>query len=503
MTFSVRVGIYVVYYICIDRGVYATVRSTSNKGLAYLKIFNFFRKGGTIMSRENTFRLLVVCLVLLLLDTPVAGEVITVEKDGSGDYTTIGEAVAAAESTDTIVVGPGVYPEELYVECSVTIVSSDGPEVTIIDGEGTHRVFLFLMPNAIDVRGFTITNGFADNNGGAVRVDLGADVTMQNCIFSNNVSNYAGAAIFMRNSGSSLYLTDCEFIDNYGKETGAISTMEPTLLRVDRCLFTGNRTDLRSACMYIWGATADISNSVFFDNSSGDVSGGIAFSAGNGSVWNNTFYKNESPNYATIYTSSSDVVIWGNIIAGDTKGYGLCAPDYIDHTCNLFWNNKKGDLVPGLDPDPTEIFDNPLFCRPGKWDLSIAYDSPAAPENNDCGILIGALEPACRLRPGPSEETTVYAALEEPTLHQNSPNPFNPSTRIAFFLPEPAHVTIDIYDVQGRLVSRLVDGLVPRGEQVVDWNGDNSFGRPVGSGVYFCRLTTGREVLTRKMLLLR
>jgi hypothetical protein len=468
------------------------------------------------MSRESTFRLLVVFLVLLFLHTPAQSKTIRVEQDGSGDYTTIGEALDAVQGVwNTIVVGPGVYPEELYVECSVTIVSSDGPEVTIIDGEGTHRIMIFQTPQEtkgnkikevnVGIEGFTISNGFADNNGGAVRVTYDSHVTMNNCIFRDNVSNYAGAAIFMRNSGSSLLLTDCEFIDNYGHETGAISIMESTLLDIDRCAFIGNHTDIRSACIYIWdGPTANISNSVFINNSSNNISGGIGYSGPTyGSVLNNTFYGNDSPGTATLYVATGGVTVSGNIIAGEKSGYGFLAPDYISHTCNLFWDNAEGDLYPDLDPDPTEIFADPLFCDAGAGDLSIAYESPAALENNDCGILIGALEPACHTLPGSGPFVTDRTRIEKLALHQNSPNPFNPSTRIAFYLPEPAHVTIDVYDVQGRLVSRLVDGLVPRGEQVVDWNGDNSFGRPVGSGIYFCRLTTGREVLTHKMLLLR
>ena len=468
------------------------------------------------MNRNTMVRFFVGCLVLLLLHAPAHSKTVTVEQDGSGDYTTIAEALTAIRGVwDTIVVGPGVYNELLYIECSVTILSSDGPEATILDGGGIERVIIFQVPLEVkgkkvpevnvELSGFTISNCFADNNGGAVRVDYGTHVTMQNCIFRDNVSNYAGAAIFMRRDGSSLTLSDCEFIDNYGHEVGAISIMEESLLEVDRCTFIGNSADVRSACIYAWDyATANISNSVFLNNSSQDISGGIAYSGSvSGTIQNNTFYGNDSPGWGTIYAGSYNVTVTGNIIAGEKSGYGLVASNDNNHTCNLFWDNELGDLYPELDPDPTEIFEDPLFCDPGTGDLSIAYESPAAPSNNDCGVLIGALEPACHAD-GPSARLALGSAVSEKlALHQNSPNPFNPSTRIAYYLPESARVTIDIYDVQGRLVSRLVDRLESRGEHVLEWNGRNSLGRPVGSGVYFCRLTMGREILTRKMLLLR
>jgi hypothetical protein len=83
-------------------------------------------------------------------------------------------------------------------------------------------------------------------------------------------------------------------------------------------------------------------------------------------------------------------------------------------------------------------------------------------------------------------------------LHQNHPNPFNPSTTIRFTIPERCNVALDVYDASGRLVTRLADGVREAGTHSVEWNG-----RDVGSGVYFCRLTAGKQVLSRKMTLLR
>jgi len=89
------------------------------------------------------------------------------------------------------------------------------------------------------------------------------------------------------------------------------------------------------------------------------------------------------------------------------------------------------------------------------------------------------------------------------TLHQNVPNPFNPSTTISFTLAERAEVTLAIYDVKGRLVNTLVDGMVGEGYQERIWDGKDASGNPVGSGVYFYRLTAGDKTLTKKMVLLK
>ncbi|MFA4947124.1 MAG: FlgD immunoglobulin-like domain containing protein [Candidatus Krumholzibacteriia bacterium] len=88
-------------------------------------------------------------------------------------------------------------------------------------------------------------------------------------------------------------------------------------------------------------------------------------------------------------------------------------------------------------------------------------------------------------------------------LHQNSPNPFNPSTTIRYYLPERMWVRLDVYDVSGRLVARLADEEQERGDRVVQWDGRGMRGDRVSSGVYYCRLQAGKDVISRTMVLLR
>lgn len=86
----------------------------------------------------------------------------------------------------------------------------------------------------------------------------------------------------------------------------------------------------------------------------------------------------------------------------------------------------------------------------------------------------------------------------------NFPNPFNPNTTIHVALPEATIVSLQVYDVNGALVRTLVrDAMKPEGVFEVEWNGRNDAGKPVSSGVYFYRLTTGKETLTRKAVLLK
>ncbi len=98
----------------------------------------------------------------------------------------------------------------------------------------------------------------------------------------------------------------------------------------------------------------------------------------------------------------------------------------------------------------------------------------------------------------PDEIPTSY------DLRQNVPNPFNPKTTIHYEVPAGGgHVTIEIYDVAGRLVTTLVDGLEPEGEQSVVWDGKDTDGKQMATGVYFYRMNAEDIESSKKMLLLK
>lgn len=86
---------------------------------------------------------------------------------------------------------------------------------------------------------------------------------------------------------------------------------------------------------------------------------------------------------------------------------------------------------------------------------------------------------------------------------QNYPNPFNSRTVIQFSLSASADVRIDIFNTLGRRVNTLSNGSYPSGQHTVSWDGCDSGGREVASGVYFYRVQAGSQVTSRKMVLLK
>ncbi len=83
------------------------------------------------------------------------------------------------------------------------------------------------------------------------------------------------------------------------------------------------------------------------------------------------------------------------------------------------------------------------------------------------------------------------------------PNPFNPQTHIKFSLPRDAHVSLNLYDVSGRLVRSLVSNTMTAGDHSVRWAGRDDAGKSVASGTYFMRLVAGGETSVRSMVLVR
>ena len=90
------------------------------------------------------------------------------------------------------------------------------------------------------------------------------------------------------------------------------------------------------------------------------------------------------------------------------------------------------------------------------------------------------------------------------TLHANFPNPFNPSTTIAYDLVQAGEVALDVYDTLGQRVARLFAGSQAAGNYSVSWDGRDAQGNVVSSGIYFYRLTmNGQLSESRVMTLLK
>ena len=83
-------------------------------------------------------------------------------------------------------------------------------------------------------------------------------------------------------------------------------------------------------------------------------------------------------------------------------------------------------------------------------------------------------------------------------LYKNFPNPFNPVTNIAFDLPKPDYVSLDVYNINGQHINNITKGYFSMGSYEFKFNGDN-----LSSGIYFIIFTSNEVILSEKMILLK
>jgi hypothetical protein len=89
------------------------------------------------------------------------------------------------------------------------------------------------------------------------------------------------------------------------------------------------------------------------------------------------------------------------------------------------------------------------------------------------------------------------------SLYQNYPNPFNSSTKIRFDLKNPGYVTLDIFNILGQKIRTLISKRYSAGSYNVNWDGTDNIGKGVSSGMYIFRMKSGKNILYRKMILIK
>lgn len=216
--------------------------------------------------------------------------------------------------------------------------------------------------------------------------------------------------------------------------------------------------------------------------------------------------------------------------SGYARQYGLVAGTGLYRTLDSgkTWQNMnsyalgKGEIVSIIQHDFWEVIcvrESPLdYPQYSLYQSSSFGEEPwqitfSAPDKNEYTYLAPAREGGwlfCIRRQGGLTVgqhkfdpifTNVNKAVTDPgeySLRQNYPNPFNPSTTISYSIPGEAFVQLKIYDMLGREVSTLINGVQARGEHKVQFNASN-----LPSGIYVCSLQSGRFKESRKLMLLK
>ena len=101
------------------------------------------------------------------------------------------------------------------------------------------------------------------------------------------------------------------------------------------------------------------------------------------------------------------------------------------------------------------------------------------------------------------EDNDITQLPTDHKLAQNYPNPFNPETVIEFELPRRTRVRLSVFNVLGQEVAELLNEEVSAGSHRVTWNGKNSAGVSLASGLYFYRIVAEDLAESKKMILIK
>ena len=348
-------------------------------------------------------RIMVIISVflLMLIFSNASAMTIIVDCNGGGDYLNIQAGINAAVEGDSVLVALGIYYEAIhFMGKGIVVKSIEGPDNTIIDGEG-HGLYVVTMEytdnDSTVLSGFTIQNGVYGifiNNG-----RNGSPLISDNIIRDNE------SAIFVRTYGSPRIINN-QIYGNHGSSTIFFEWCFPLFMNN---YITGNHGSPLIHFWYIYdtsiygkksslngGDTAYFINNMIFNNSASPVlqtswgdgtyssvvivnnlicfnSGtGIRFETSEGNLClNNTIVGNNS--HGIHGNSNYSNMVKNNIVSGN-EGYGLINCNDLVFN-NDIWDNELGDYLDCV-PGPGDISEDPLFRDLENLDFHLTYTSP-------------------------------------------------------------------------------------------------------------------------------
>ena len=361
-----------------------------------------------------------VSILAVLLSAPA---VYAVTIHVPADQATIQAGIDAADAGDTVIVSCGNYFEhDIEMKPGVALLSESlTPDCVSIDAQSLGRVMsLSDAGTSTVIRGFTFMGGQVENSelGGGLHIE-NSSIEVLDCRFT---SNYAGAGGGMHAGSCTGLIQDCEFLANSAGGTGAGLHLEHgDGIILSRCSFIGNQVDQDGGGACILYSDILIEECLFADNEAGIWGGGLELTGDTGGpVMRACTIVNNAAGWAGGGLFSADHCafdIENTIIAFNRESSGIYVHDdaaYLNFACCDVYGNVDGDYggeIPDLEGLYGNISSHPLFCDPVAGDFTLALGSPCLPENNDCGVRMGAFGLGCENATsvpigGGSEEST-------------------------------------------------------------------------------------------------
>ena len=380
-----------------------------------------------------------------------------------------------------------------------------------------------------------------DGNGGAIYFENGR-LSLLNSEITHNFCAFGGSGIFC--FSSILSIRDCLFYKDStwyplgGDFGGAITLSACPQIEIIESTIKDNFSGQGGGGAYITSSSMILDNNKILYNGSIDAGGGVLMVGCTADISRNIIYGNR--NYigggGGLACVRSTINLCNNTIANNSDGPGGGMWTRLGQTTmrnNIFWGNishlgmqiyaeqetiavaEYNDIQGGW-PGVGNIDADPLFADTANGDFHLTWTGYPANDSSK-SPCIDTGDPSSPLDPDTTRadigalffDRRLMAIAEPQPLSEGSwrpdifslrnyPNPFNSSTVLRYALPAPSPVTIDIYDILGRKLLTLADGIQPAGSHQLLWDASE-----VPSGVYFYRLQAGQVSQTRRMMLIK
>lgn len=457
---------------------------------------------------------------------PCALDHYLVTPDGQGALPTIQAAVNAAAPGATIELADGTFRGNGNHDIDpggkdLTIRSQSGnAEACVIDCAGQGRGFNYHSheTSASLLSGLTIVGGRA-GSGGAIVAD-GASPRISRCVLLNNAAVQGGAIFFQ---GLGLTIEDCVFSQNAAElAAGALLAGLGTDLRVIRCRFDHNRAEgvntFGGAIGYSFVDHVTIDGCSFWANEA--TGGGAIFGSSETDAWAKidrcTFVANLAGEGAAVYddSRSAQTTRLTQCILSQNQGSSTvnCGGVPVTLACSDVFGNPAGDYtgcLAGQNGVRGNISADPLFCDAANGNFDLTPGSPCIPKPwatiSSCGLMGSGARGCQAARPG-GKNASVDGEIgieDQLTLRTVLPNPAHREVELRLSVPRTAAVRVDLVDVNGRLVRRLVDETMEPGEHSIGRSLVDEQDQLVPAGVYYLNVTDGRSRMVRKLVVVR
>lgn len=299
-------------------------------------------------------------------------------------------AIDAATAGDEIVVAPGTYNQLIdFVGKAITVRSSGGPEVTILDGTDLLGSVVTCDtsegPDSV-LEGFTITGGqgttwLTKRVGGGI-FNNWAEPTLRDCVFRENGADEGGA---MWNRGRDPMIVDCTFTDNTNTSEGNggaaiyLQLSDPTL---QNCIFADNAAANYGGAIYSLSSSPSFINTVFHGNTA-TLGAAVLTNGGSMTFHNCTFSANAaSASGGAIAALDGSVTLYNSVLWGDS-------PDEIydfASSAAVYWSTVMGGWS-GAGANVSS--DDPMFVNATVHDYHLQAQSPCVNAGDNAAIPTG------------------------------------------------------------------------------------------------------------------